>query len=91
MITLEVSPEEEERIRQAAARRVRRSVTIVLGLASRDYSQAAATAGGRTFLGGSPQRLHRPLPQSETPSDTARNSEEEFGKIMDEKKRLGHV
>jgi hypothetical protein len=25
------------------------------------------------------------------PSDLARNSEEEFGKIMDEKKRQGHV
>ena len=91
-LTMNLSPEEEVRLREKAARRGQDEAAYAASVLRHDIytlpvdeeptegqSLAEALAG------------HIGLFSSAGPSNAARNSEEEFGKIMDEKRRQGHV
>ena len=90
MITLNLPPEEEAQLRLAASRRGQDVGDYLLALARRDSGQpVSAPDEGPTLAETLAGRIG--LFRSEQPSDMARDSEEEFGKIMDEKKRQGRV
>ncbi len=91
-LTMNLSPEEEARLREKAARRGQDEADYAASVLRHDIytlpvdeesvegqSLAEALAG------------HIGLFSSAEPSSAGQNSEEEFGKIMDEKRRQGHV
>lgn len=96
MITINVSPDEEMKLRQAATRG-QEVAEYLLWLArqaantaeSPQYAAEALPAMGQSIAEALQGRIG--LFRSEQPSDTARNSEALFGQIMDEKKRQGHL
>ena len=100
-LTISLSPEEEARLQEAAAQRGQDVGDYLLTLARREFSSpteryqklnekfagmslAEALEG---YIGVVDSREFN----NGAMSDAARNSEEEFGKIMDEKRRQGHV
>lgn len=93
-VTLEVSPEEAARLQAAAAERGQQVSDYLLTLARQEF-QAKPPAPVRPKYEG--MNLAEALAgriglcASAEPSNMAENSEEEFGKIMDEKQRQGHV
>lgn len=91
-LTINLSPEEEARLREKAARWGQDEVAYAASVLrnalhtlpvdeepAQDQSLAEALAGRIGLF------------SSAEPSNAARNSEEEFGKIMDEKRRQGHI
>ena len=100
-LTMSISPEEEARLREAAAQRGQDVSDYLLTLARREFSSPATRYEelNSKFEGKSlAEALHgyigvvdsRTLNDGQM-TDYAGNSEEEFGKIMDEKKRQGHI
>lgn len=91
-LTINLSPEEEARLREVAARSGLDEAAYAAGVLRHDiYTLPVAE---EPFEGQSLAEAlagHIGLFSSAGPSNAARNSEEEFGKIMDEKKRQGHV
>lgn len=100
-LTMNLSPEEESRLREQAARSGQDVGDYLLTLARREFSSPAEMYEelNKKFAGMSLAEAlqgHIGLVDSRelnngAMSDFARNSEEEFGKIMDEKRRQGHV
>ena len=93
-VTLEVSAEEAARLQAAAAERGQQVSDYLLTLARQEFqakppASAHAKYEGMTLAEALADRIG--LVASAEPSNMAENSEEEFGKIMDEKKRQGHV
>jgi len=91
-LTVNLSPEEEARLREKAARRGQDEADYAASVLRHDIYTLPVDeepAEGQSLaeaLAG-----HIGLFASADPSMAARNSEEEFGKIMDEKRRQGHV
>ncbi len=91
-LTINLSPQEEARLREKAARRGQDEAAYAAGVLRQDIyilpvdEEPAEGQSLAESLAG-----HIGLFSSAEPSNMARNSEEEFGKIMDEKKRQGHV
>jgi hypothetical protein len=91
-LTIDLSPEEEANLRARAARWGQDEATYAAGVLRHDIytlpvdeelvqEQTLAEAlAGRIGLFSSPE-----------PSNAAQDSEVEFGKIMDEKRRTGHL
>ena len=97
-LDLKVSPEEEARLQAAAAEHGQEVSDYLLTLARQEF-QAKPPAISSKYegmtLAEALQGLigtvdSRPQNGGEM-SDYAQNSEEEFGKIMDEKKRQGNI
>lgn len=100
-LTMNLSPDEEARLREKAAQRGQDIGDYLLTLARREFSNPAEMYEelNKKFAGMSLAEAlqghiglfdSRELNNGQM-SDLAGNSEEEFGKIMDEKKRQGHV
>ncbi len=89
-IVIDLAPDEEARLRAKAARQGQDAAAYAAAVLRQDMNDAApAPLEERTLaesLAGRVGRLRSPQP-----SDMADNSEAEFGKIMDEKQRQGHV
>ena len=97
--TLEVTPEEAARLQAAAAERGQQVSDYLLALARQEFqtkppAHAHSEYEGMTlaealqgFIGTVDSRVQN----NGQMSNYAENSEEEFGKIMDEKQRQGHV
>lgn len=95
-LTINVSPQEEARLREKASRHGQDVSDYLLTLVRREIRSTAEMYEelSKEFAGMSLAEAlqgHIGLFSSAEPSHMARNSEEEFGKIMDEKKRQGHV
>ena len=93
-LTIEVSPEEEARLLAAAAGRGQGISDYLLTLARQEFegkqpAPAHSKYEGMNLAEALAGRIG--LAASAEPSSMAENSEEEFGKIMDEKKRQGYV
>ena len=100
-LTIDLSPEEEASLREKAAQRGQDISDYLLTLARREFSSPAAkyeelskqyegmslAEALEGYIGTVDSREHN----GGQMTDYARNSEEEFGKIMDEKKRQGHI
>ena len=91
-LTINLSPEEEARVREVAARSGLDEAAYATGVLRHDIYTLPANEGpvkGQSLaeaLAG-----HIGLFSSAEPFRAVRNSKEEFGKIMDEKRRQGHV
>ena len=100
-LTISLSPEEEARLQEAAAQRGQDVGDYLLTLARREFGSPTEMYEelNKKFAGMSLAEAleghiglfdSRELNNGQM-SDLAGNSEEEFGKIMDEKRRQGHV
>jgi hypothetical protein len=96
-LTIDLSPEEEANLRARAARWGQDEATYAAGVLRHDIytlpvdEELVQEQTLADFLEGYIGTVDSSLTNVGKPSDLARNSEEEFGKIMDEKKRQGHV
>ena len=98
-LDLKVSPEEEARLQAAAAERGQEVSDYLLALARQEFqtkppASARSQYEGMTLaeaLQGLIGTVDSRAQNNGQMSNYAENSEEEFGKIMDEKKRQGHV
>jgi len=98
-LTLKVSPEEEAKLQAAAAERGQQMSDYLLTLARQEFqARQSATAPSKyegmnlaAALQGLIGTVDSRVQNGGQMSDYAQNSEEDFGKIMDEKKRQGHV
>ena len=93
-LTIEVSPEEEARLLAAAAGRGQDVSDYLLTLARQEFQSPSSVPKPSKYEGMSLAEALQGrigLYASAEPSSAARHSEEEFGKIMDEKQRQGHV
>lgn len=98
-LTLEVSPEEAARLQAAAAERGQEVSDYLLTLARQEFQGKSPAPAPSKYegmnlaealqglIGTVDSRAHN----GGQMSNYAENSEEEFGKIMDEKQRQGHV
>ena len=96
-LTIDLSPEEEASLRAKAARWGQDEATYAAGVLRQNIytlpvdEEPMEGQSLADFLEGYIGTVDSSLTNGGKPSDLARNSEEEFGKIMDEKKRQGHV
>ena len=98
-VTLEVSPEEAARLQAAAAERGQQVSDYLLTLARQEFQAnppafAPSNFEGMTLaeaLQGLIGTVDSRVQNKGQMSNYAENSEEEFGKIMDEKQRQGHI
>lgn len=100
-LTLDFTPEEEARLREAAAQKGQEVRGYLLSLARRDlrspaemYAELNEEFAGVSLaeaLEGYIGTVNSSAANGGKPSNAAQNSEVEFGKIMDEKRRQGHV
>ena len=91
-LTINLSPEEEARLREKAARRGQDEAAYAAGVLRTDIytlPMDEEPIEGQTLAEA--LEGHIGLFSSAELSNAAQNSEEEFGKIMDEKRRQGHV
>ncbi len=97
--TLEVSSEEASQLQAAAAERGQEVSDYLLTLARQEYQGQQSISIPSKYEGmnlaealqGLIGTVDSRVQNGGQMSDYAQNSEEEFGKIMDEKKRQGHV
>lgn len=98
-VTLEVGPEEAARLQAAAAERGQQVSDYLLTLARQEFQAKPSVAAHSRFEGmnlaealqGFIGTVDSRVQNAGQLSNYAENSEEEFGKIMDEKQRQGHV
>ena len=93
-LTIEVSPEEEAWLVAAAAGRGQDVSNFLLALARQEFQSPLPVPKPSPYEGMSLAEALQGrigLYASAEPSSAGRHSEEEFGKIMDEKKRQGHL
>ena len=98
-LTIEVSPEEEARLLAAAAGRGQGISDYLLTLARQEFQSPSAVPKPSKYEGMSlAEALQGHIGTVDSRSrnggqmsDYARNSEEEFGKIMDEKHQQGRI
>jgi hypothetical protein len=93
-VTLEVSLEEAARLQAAAAERGQEVSDYLLTLARQEFQEKPPASAPFKYEGMNLAEVlagRIGLCASADPSNMAENSEEEFGKIMDEKNRQGHV
>ena len=97
ILTVNLSPEEESRLREKAARRGQDEAAYAASVLRHDIytlpmdEEPAEGQSLADFLEGYIGTVDSSAANGGKPSNAARNSEDEFGKIMDEKKRQGHV
>ncbi len=96
-LTMNLNPEEEARLREKAARRGQDEADYAASVLRHDIytlpvdEEPAEGQSLADFLEGYIGTVDSSATNGGKPSNAARNSEEEFGKIMDEKRRQGHV
>ncbi len=93
-IVIELAPEEEARLRARAARQGQDAAAYAASVLRRDISDAVPAPEGETladFLEGYIGVVDSRELNGGKRSHAAQNSEAEFGRIMDEKQRQGHV
>lgn len=91
-LTINLSPEEEARLREKAARWGQDEAAYAAGVLRNDLHTLPVDeepAEGQSLAEALAGRIG--LFSSAEPSNAARNAKEEFGKVMDEKRRQGHV
>ena len=92
-IVIELAPEEEARLRARAARQGQDAAAYATAVLRQDMAVAASVLGEEQTESTLAEMLAKRVGRlrSPEPSDMAANSETEFGLIMDEKQRQGHV
>lgn len=88
-ITVNLAPDEEARLRAHAARQGQDAASYAAAVLRRQIDAVPIPLDEQTLAESLAKRVGRL--RSTEPSDMAANSEAEFGIIMDEKQRQGHV
>lgn len=88
-IVINLAPDEEARLRAHAARQGQDAAAYATAVLRRQIDAVPAPLAEQTLAESLAGRVGRL--RSTEPSDMAANSEAEFGKIMNEKRRQGHI